>query len=95
MEVHGEQPSEASAKADTEWHEHIKVIISPNPDLSEDQKKIIERDYSMKRGKAEIIVRKALMFYLRRRLGVNEGAEKTLAAQQVVITKISPIKVAQ
>lgn len=92
MEVRGEQASEISAEADVEWNEHVKVIIAPNPELTTDQQKIIERDYSMKRGKAEIVVRKALMFYLRRRLGVNEGAEKTPAAQQVVITKIAPVK---
>jgi hypothetical protein len=92
MEVRGEQASDAFAEADVEWNEHVKVIIAPNPDLTIDQKKIIERDYSMKRGKADIVVRKALMFYLKRRLGANEGAEKTPAAQQVVITKITTIK---
>jgi len=46
----------------------------------------------MKRGKAEIVVRRALLFYLKRRLGVEDGAEKTPAAQQVVITKIGAIR---
>jgi WYL domain len=92
MEVRGDQASDASAEADVEWNEHVKVIIAPNPDLTIDQKKIIERDYSMKRGKAEIIVRRALLFYLKRRLGVEDGAQKTPAAQQVVITKIAPVK---
>jgi predicted DNA-binding transcriptional regulator YafY len=92
MEVHGEQPSDASAEADEEWNEHIKVIVAPNPDLTVDQKKIIERDYSMKRGKAEIIVRRALLFYLKRRLGVEDGAQKMPAAQQVVIVKVVSTK---
>lgn len=92
MQIRSEQPSDASEKIDNEWDEHVKVTISPNPALSEDQKKIIERDYSMKRGKADIIVRRGLLFYLKRRLGVDEGAVKTPAAQQVVITKISSIK---
>ena len=92
MEIRGERASGVSHEADMEWNERVKVIIAPNPELTTDQKKIIERDYSMKRGRAEIIVRKALLFYLRRRLGVNEGADKTPAAQQVVITDISPIK---
>jgi hypothetical protein len=92
MEMRGEQPSDVSAEADNEWNEHVKVIIAPNPDLTADQKKIIERDYSMKRGKAEIIVRRSLLFYLKRRLGIDGGLEKTPAAQQVVIAKITPIK---
>lgn len=92
MEVRGEQPSDASAEADLEWNELVKVTITPNPALTEDQKKIIERDYSMKRGRAEIVVRRALLFYLKRRLGVEDGALKTPAAQQVVIAKIIPMK---
>lgn len=87
-----EQPSDVSVEADKEWNEHVKVIIAPNPDLTADQKKIIERDYSMKRGKAEIIVRRSLLFYLKRRLGIDGGLEKTPAAQQVVIAKITPVK---
>jgi hypothetical protein len=92
MDTREEQPSDISADADRDWQEHVKVVIEPNPDLTPDQKKIIERDYAMKRGKAEIIVRRALLFYLKRRLGVEDGAEKTPAAQQVVIAKISAIK---
>lgn len=92
MEMREEQPSDVLAGADDEWNEHVKVIIAPNPNLTADQKKIIERDYSMKRGKAEIIVRRSLLFYLKRRLGIDGGLEKTPAAQQVVIAKIAPVK---
>lgn len=92
IEIRGEQPSAASAESDAEWNEYVKVVIAPNPDLSVDQKKIIERDYAMKRSKAEIVVRRALLFYLKRRLGVEEGAQKTPAAQQVVIARILPAK---
>lgn len=88
MAVRGEQLSEVSAATDTEWNEHVKVVIAPNPDLTPDQKKIIERDYAMRRGKAEIFVRRALLFYLKRRLGVEEANPKMPAAQQVVIAKI-------
>lgn len=91
MDMCSEQPSDVSAEADKEWNEHVKVIIAPNPNLTVDQKKIIERDYSMKLGKAEITVRRALLFYLKRRLGVDNGALNTPAAQQVVILKVVPI----
>lgn len=91
MDVRGEQSSSTSAIADREWNELIKVIITPNPALTVDQKKIIERDYSMERGRSEIVIRRALLFYLKRRLGVEDGAQKTPAAQQVIISKITPI----
>ncbi len=92
MGIRGEQPSEVQGTADTEWNEIIKVAIAPNPALTDDQQKIIERDYAMKRGKAMIAVRRSLLFYLKRRLGIGEGLEKSPAAQQVVITKVTPVK---
>src|SRR3989338_913481 len=92
MGIRGEQPSEVMGTSDTEWNEIVNVTIAPNPALTEDQQKIIERDYAMKRSKAVIAVRRSLFFYLIRRLGIDEGLEKTPAAQQVVITKISTVK---
>lgn len=88
MDIRDEQASGISATADTEWNELIKVTIAPNPALTADQHKIIERDYSMKQGVAEIRVRRSLLFYLKRRLGLDDGAEKSPASQQVVIVKI-------
>lgn len=94
MGMRGELPSEVHGTADTEWNEIVKVTIAPNPALTEGQQKIIERDYAMKRGKAVIAVRRALLFYLKRRLGIDEGMEKSPAAQQVVIVDIKPGKLA-
>lgn len=94
MGMRGEQPSEVQGTADTEWNEIVKVTIAPNPALTEDQQKIIERDYAMKRGKAVIAVRRSLLFYLKRRLGIDDGMDKTPAAQQVVIVDTKPGKLA-
>ena len=92
MDIRDEQASNISATADTEWNEIIKVTIAPNPSLTADQHKIIERDYSMVHGQAEISVRRSLLFYLKRRLGIGDVTEKSPAAQQVVITKIALAK---
>lgn len=92
MGIRDEQATNISATADTEWNEIIKVTIAPNPSLTADQHKIIERDYSMLHGQAEIYVRRSLLFYLKRRLGIEDGVEKSPAAQQVVITKIALAK---
>lgn len=94
MGMRGEQPSEVQGTTDTEWNEIVKVTIAPNPALTVDQQKIIERDYAMKRGKVVIAVRRALLFYLKRRLGIDAGMDKTPAAQQVVIVDIKPGKLA-
>ena len=92
MGIRDEQPSEVLGVSDTEWNEIVKVTIAPNPALTIDQQKIIERDYAMKSGKAVIAVRRSLLFCLMRQLWIDEGLEKTPAAQQVVITKNSPVK---
>lgn len=91
MDTRNEQTSAISATEDMEWNDFIKVTIAPNPALTPDQHKIIERDYSMSQGKAEISVRKALLFYLKRRLGIVEGAKPSPAAQQVVIVNIESV----
>jgi len=88
MGIRGDQPSEVLGASDADWNEIVKVTIAPNPALTEDQQKIIERDYAMKGGKSVIILRRSLLFYLKRRLGVDEKVEKSPAAQQVVIIKI-------
>lgn len=88
MDIREKQPSEILGTADTEWNEIVKVTIAPNPALTEDQQKIIERDYAMKGGKSVIALRRSFLFYLKRRLGIDEGIEKSPAAQQVVIIKI-------
>jgi len=92
MDIRDEQASNISVTADTEWNEIVKVTIAPNPSLTADQHKIIERDYSMVQGQAEISVRKSLLFYLKRRLGIEDDVVKSPAAQQVVITKIVSAK---
>lgn len=90
INIQDELPSEINASDDHDWNIFLKVSISPNPSLSEDQKKIIERDYEMINGVSIISVRKALLFYLKRRLGIDERINLNPAAQQVVITSIKP-----
>lgn len=88
MDIREKQSSEILGTADVEWNEIVKVTIAPNPALTENQQKIIERDYAMKGGKSVITLRRSFLFYLERRLGIDEGVEKSPAAQQVVIIKI-------
>ncbi len=92
MGIRDEQPSEVLGNADAAWNEIVEITISPNPALTIDQQKIIERDYAMRSGKTIIPVRRALLFYLELRLGIDDGKEKTPAAQQVVIVDIKPGK---
>lgn len=50
-------------KNDEEWNTKKTFFLIPNPQLSEDQKKIIEIDYQMSNGVLTVICRKALFLY--------------------------------
>lgn len=61
----------ASSENDRIWHERFKVELTPNPGLSESQQNAIARDYEMKHGRAEVPVRKALLYYFQKRLRLD------------------------
>lgn len=61
----------ASAKGDALWNDRFAVALAPNPALSESQQSIIAQDYQMKNGRAEVMVRKALLYYFLKRLRLD------------------------
>jgi len=91
LDIRGSRAAEISPGTDTEWNERVRVVIAANPGLALGKRQIIERDYSMTDGKAEIVVRRALLFYMRRRLGADDELEKSPNAQQVIIVEIVPV----
>jgi predicted DNA-binding transcriptional regulator YafY len=91
LEIRGSRAAVKLPSDDVGWREHVRVVIAANPKLAAGQRAIIERDYAMEHGKAEIVVRRSLLFYLKRRLGVEEGADRSPNAQQVIIVEIVPI----
>jgi len=52
-------------------HAFVTLEIAPHPGLTEAQAKAIALDYDMTDGKARIRVRRALLFYALRRLGLD------------------------
>jgi hypothetical protein len=63
--------SKNSGKNDQEWGEQATLEFGPHPELSDSQKKVIELDYCMKGGRMKIKVRKALLYYALRHLGLD------------------------
>ena len=63
--------------------------IGPHPDLSEAQKKVIAVDYDMRGGRVLIKVRKALLYYALRRLGLDTdpGARRPQDQQIVLLNR--------
>ena len=86
LQTRGVEVSEIKDAADSDWQEHVTLEIAPHPELSENQKKVIALDYGMRGGKAQIKVRRALLYYALKRLGLDTdpGARKP-QDQQIVL----------
>ena len=69
--VRSEGEAAAHSEDDTLWHDFFEVILAPNPALSEKQQNVIAFDYNMSEGQARVPVRKALLYYFRKRLRLD------------------------
>jgi hypothetical protein len=80
----------ADAAKDVDWFTFFSVILIPNPKLSSAQQKTIERDYGMTAGRSELRVRRALLYYLdkRLRLDVAEKQDRPKETPIVVANRI-------
>ena len=86
LEIRETRDSETSADDDRDWHSEVTLEVGPHPDLSETQAKVIALDYGMRGGKAKIKVRRALLYYALRRLGLDtDPAARSPQDQQIVL----------
>ena len=86
LDIRGLQESSVLADNDHDWNTFVKLEIGPHPALSETQAKVIALDYGMKDGKAAIRVRRALLYYALRRLGLDtDPAARKPHDQQIVL----------
>jgi hypothetical protein len=74
-----------SPAADAAWHETVVLAIVPHPDLTPPQRAAIEIDYAMTDGRLRLECRRAVEYYLRRRLGLVPGHERLAATDQHVV----------
>lgn len=75
LDIRASKPAEIEPRSDREWHQWVAVTLAPNPELSEGQKRTIERDYGMEKGMIRVLLRQAFLFYLKQKLGVPETGE--------------------
>lgn len=89
VETRASKASHAAASRDVDWHCDVDLIIAPHPDLSAGQRKAIELDYAMDRGRATIPVKRALLYYALKRLGLDTdpGARKPQDQQIVLLNR--------
>lgn len=75
----------APGSEDVQWQERFSVRIAPHPDLSPDQRAIVERDYGMDDGSKALEVRYAMLFYVLKRLNLLGEPEKLPARSQHIV----------
>ena len=86
LETRGSHSSDVTSEADIDWNSEVTLEIGPHPDLSDTQQKVIALDYGMRGGKTKLKVRKALLYYALRRLGLDtDPAARTPQDQQIVL----------
>jgi hypothetical protein len=78
------EPGAAPAD-DIQWHSFFDVVLEPNPDLTESQRRTIALDYNMPDGRATIPVRCALLYYFEKRLRLDVDARKDTPAEKPVV----------
>lgn len=66
--------------------------IGPHPELSDAQQKVVGLDYGMRDGRAQIRVRKALLYYALKRLGLDtDPSARRPQDQQIVLLNAAQI----
>ena len=91
LETRGERPSSVTGNVDNDWNEYVTLEIGPHPDLSKTQKKVIALDYGMRGDSAKISVRKALLYYALKRLGLDTDPKaRHPHDQQIVLINREP-----
>jgi hypothetical protein len=72
--------------SDVAWDEMVELEVGPHPELSPNQKRVIELDYGMENGRVTILVRRALLYYALKRLGLDiDIAARKPQDQQIVL----------
>lgn len=74
-----------SSADDHAWHDFVSIEIAPHPKLTPTQAKAIALDYGLTRGKAKIGVRRALLYYALRRLGLDVDPDIRPPQQQHIV----------
>lgn len=90
IEIRGSRESGTSADDDLDWNSEVVLEVGPHPELSETQAKVIALDYGMRGGSAKIRVRRALLYYALRRLGLDTDPAARRPQDQQIVLMIAP-----
>jgi len=73
--------SDVAPADDTLWSGHVDIVIRPRDGLTPDQRRAIEIDHGMKKGRLVIRCRKALVLYVLRQLHLDRPGTVSLLEQ--------------
>jgi hypothetical protein len=75
----------ARAEDDADWQRFVELVIAPHPQLTPAQAKAIALDYGITHGRTTLTVRRALLFYALRRLGLDLDPEARPPQEQHIV----------
>jgi hypothetical protein len=75
----------SASKEDAAWHSFVALVIALHPGLTPAQKRTIALDYGIRGGSASIKVRRALLFYALKRLGLDVAPGARPAQEQHIV----------
>jgi hypothetical protein len=81
-------PAAGSGEADKAWLTQVILDIRPHPGLSPAQRSVVETDYGMSEGRVLLPCREAVVYYVKRRLGLTEGHETRRPEDQHIVLAI-------
>jgi hypothetical protein len=75
----------SSSADDVDWQSFVDLVIAPHPKLTPAQSRAIANDYGIRDGSSTIRVRRALLFYALKRLGLDVSADVRPPSEQHII----------
>src|ERR1700720_2225485 len=78
-------PANSAPADDKDWQSFVNLVIAPHPGLTAAQARAIAIDYGIRGGSASLRVRRALLFYALRRLGLDVAADARPANEQHIV----------
>lgn len=70
---------------DADWQARVRLVIAPHPGLTPAQARAISIDYGIRGHSTVVEVRRALLFYTLRRLGLDASAAARSPAEQHIV----------
>lgn len=85
IETRNVRPRDCDPGQDCDWHEHVVLEIRPHPGLSKTQKHVVALDYGMQDEQVTLRVRRAFLYYVLKRLGLDKDARTRDSRDQQIV----------